>query len=177
MSKLSKTEIQGLFFTAPNFDLLFDTFLSAIKNKIDDPELYRALLANPVLSKDEIAFFSEACSKEFPHMAYDIYLWTGNVIEQSDSNLSNAEVAVGYYAKAINAKPEKFEPFVNLLNLFNYEYNLGFNKTIENTVNVGLKKVAEKKPVYLKLAAHFKQLGDEQKSSYCIKMANNCKIK
>ncbi|MFH0734822.1 MAG: hypothetical protein V1773_09800 [bacterium] len=177
MNEVLQKEIERIFLNASCPNALFDTFQIALKNRISDPFVYQTLLANPALSKEEITLFAETYCKEFPDNAYEVYYWVGNILEQNNKPIDRAENAVKYYKKAIKAKPERYEPYINMLNLFNYEYDYEFNKTIIKTVDEGLKKVTEKKDLLLKLADHFRNLGNESKSKLCIQLANKDRIK
>lgn len=172
MKNLIKKEIEKIFLSANSNDVLFDTFRLALQHQISDPEIYRALLANPTLKKEEITLFTDTYCKEFPENAYDIYLWAASIIESKEIPTETCEKAFTYYLKAVNYKPESPTPYIGMLNLFNYDFNLETNKKIIESVDKGLKEVDNKRPVYLKLAEHFKNLGNEQKREKCIRLAN-----
>ncbi len=177
MNEVLRKEIEKIFLSASCPNKLFDTFQTALKNRISEPEVYQVLLANPALSKEEITLFAEKYCKEFPDHAYEVYCWVGKIFEQTNKPIDREENAVKYFKKAINIKPENFEPYINMLNLFNYEYNFELNKTIIKTIDEGIKKVNNKRVLFLKLADHFKNLGNESKRKLCIRLANNCQLK
>ncbi len=172
MKNIIKKEIEKIFLSADSNDVLFDTFRLALQHQISEPEIYRALLANPSLNKEEITLFADTYCKEFPENAYEIYLWAASIIENKEIPTETCEKAFNYYLKAVKFNPESHTPYIGMLNLFNYDFNLDTNKKIIESVDKGLKKVANKRPVYLKLAEHFKNLGNEQKRDKCIKLAN-----
>lgn len=172
MQPKTKEEIEKIFLTESSFDKLFDAFKLSIDLGIEDTDFYRALLANPHLTKDQITFFAESICKYFPESSYSIYLWTGNILEQISSSRNYDEMALNYYKKAINNKPTECEPFINMLNLYDYEYNNNeINKNIIETINQNLRAIQDKPKIYNVLREHFKKLGDKQKQEACAKLA------
>ncbi len=171
MQPKTKEEIEKIFLTESSFDKLFDAFKLSIDLGIDDTHLFQVLLANPHLTKDQITFFAESACKYFPSNSYSIYLWTGNILEQKCKPCEKNETALEYYKKAVSNKPTECEPFINMLNLYDYEYNRETNKKIIETINKNLKVIEDKTKMLSLLGEHFKKLGDRQKQDACAKLA------
>ena len=76
-------KIERIFRNSNNSDEIFDAFTEAVKEKIDDVNLYKILLGNHSLSKDEIIMYAEKLCKEFPHHKYEIYMWVASIFQNS----------------------------------------------------------------------------------------------
>jgi predicted Zn-dependent protease len=171
MQLKTKEEIEKIFLTESSFDKLFDAFKLSIDLGLEDTHLFQVLLANPHLTKEQVTFFSESCCKYFPENSYSIYLWTGNILEQACTPYEKNETAFEYYKKAANLNPTQCEPYINMLNLYDYEFNRDTNKTIIDLINSNLKSINDKPKIFTLLREHFKKMGDEQKQIACAKLA------
>lgn len=155
-----KAEIEKTFRESFSSGELFDAFNIAIKNKIDDPELYKVLLSNPTLSKDELILFTEKIRQDLPKLCFDIYTWTAWVFENRNNHYAHILDAINYYQRAAYTMPEKLEPYLKALALYNYEFEQPQNIEIMQLVNTGEEFVNEKKQLYQALAKHFGKKGD-----------------
>ncbi len=175
MKTKTKEDIERIYLTESSFDKLFDAFKYAMEKGLNDSQLVRQLLANPHLTKEQITFFAETYCKHYPENSYAIYLWTGTVLEQSCEPCEKHEVALSYYNKAANINPHEYEPYENMLNLYDYEINRETNKNIIETINNNLKIIKDKPKIFTLLSEHFKKLGDKQKQLACQRLANKFK--
>lgn len=153
--------IEYIFLISSSSEELFDAFDIAIKNKISDAELYKILLANPYISTDELALFTEKITSEFQHLSYEIYVWTAKILEQKVSGLDYIERCVEYYQKAVNSKPTESEPLINMIKLYNFDFSLPVNRTIIANVKQCIKSVEKKSVVYYELANLYKKMGNQ----------------
>jgi hypothetical protein len=154
--------IESVFRASDSSGELFDALKLAISNKIEDASLYKILLANPTLSKDELTMFTEKICEDFEHCRYEIYLWAAEVFESRSGDADFIENSLYYYQKAFLTKPEEHVPLLGAFNLFNYDYEISANKNILSLINIGVATVSKKSIVYRKLSDHFKKLGDEE---------------
>lgn len=162
MCEEAKKRIENIFRNSSSPEELFDAFDEAIKLKINDVEIYKVLLGNPVLSLDEIKMYAEKLIRELDDKKFQITMWTAKVFENLQANFDYLDSAINYYAKAIEFDPSSHEPLVRLLKLYNYDLELPTNKRILNLVEMNLHKVEIKSKVYLALADLYKQLGNKQ---------------
>lgn len=153
-------KIEDTFRNSKSSNELFDAFQDAIKSKLCDIEIFKILIANPILSVDEIKLFTEKLLKETPGNALDLLLWTGKVLENQPNNYNYLEEALFYYRRAISTKPDFHEPLLRLLNLYNYEIELSTNRKILDIIEESVTAVDQKSKVYYALAHHYKKCGD-----------------
>lgn len=157
---MNNEDIEQIFRSSNDSNELFDAFQTALSLEIDDVELYKILLGNPTLSFDEIAMYTEKLANEFTKFGFDIYLWTAKLLETKSLNIDALETALHYYAKAAQINPTDHTPFINAINLYNYEMVFNLNKLIEEFVESGIHSVMKKSLLYKTLADHFKKTGD-----------------
>ena len=162
MNDKKKIKIENTFRQSDSQDNLFDAFQSAIENNLEDPEIYKVLLANPALSPDEIMMFTEKLCREFPEQKFGYYIWTAQVFENKSQSQENRLRAMDHYIRAAETEPTNFSPYISLLNLYNIEMDLPSNKKILNYVEEGVRKVHKKSKLYYALANLYKKLGDIQ---------------
>lgn len=155
-------QLENIFRNSTSPDLLFDAFQEAINLKVKDPEIFKILLGNPVLSTDEIKMFAEKLIKEFPRHAHELSLWAAKNFEHKNDHLNSLENAVHYYKRAYDYKPDSFESLILILQLYNYELDLPINKNIIEFVKKGVSSVQLKSKIYYTLAEHYKKIGDNQ---------------
>ena len=162
MDKNYKYEIENIFRESNSTNELFDAFHFALSKKILDLDLFKILLANPALSRDELKLFAEKLCTVLTEKSYDIYTWSARILENKTSDLGFVEDAVSYYIKAAQTHPEKHEPFLNLIKLYNFDINFPTNKVIINFITDGLNSLQNKSKVYSALADLYKTLGDNK---------------
>lgn len=175
MQSITKEDIERIYLTESSFDKLFDAFKYAMEKDLNDSQLIRQLLANPHLTREQITLFAETYIKHYPEHSYEIYLWTGTVLEQACKPCEKHEVAFNYYNKAAAINPHEYEPYANMLNLYDYEISRETNKNIIKTINDNLKIIKDKPKIFTLLSEHFKKLGDKQKQLACLKLATKFK--
>lgn len=171
MNPEESKKIENIFRNSESHDELFDAFQSAINLKLDDLEAFKILIANPVLSPDEIKMFTEKLLKVMPEKSYSILMWAGKIFESQPDNYDYLEDAFNYYNRAISYQPDSFLPFLRLLNLYNYEIDYPMNRKIIGTVENLLPKVDQKSTIYYALSAHYKKCGNKDRETEYLALA------
>lgn len=166
MPELSREEIRQRFTSAKNFNEIFDAFESAINQKIDDVELYRLLFWNDSLQIEEIVLFGEKLAKEFPHNAYDIYMWMANVFEAVFASRDNFEHSLTYYQKAASVNPANSDPYLDACDCYDPDLNIPPLESLIEFVKRGLDHVQSKKSLCSRLSYFYHLLGDEDLAEY-----------
>ena len=155
---LSK-EIEKIFRVSNSTDELFDAFRTAISNKIEDPDLYKTLLWNKVLSADEIAMYAEKITEVFPAFSYNIFLWSGQIFSAVSSFGEYYDRAVKYLKKASDINKTTSEPYLLMAGLYNKELNVPpFNDLIK-ILDEGIEKTREKSRLCFIVSDLFKNTG------------------
>jgi tetratricopeptide (TPR) repeat protein len=156
-----------IFKNSKNADELFDAFDSALKEGIDDLELYKLLFWNPALSIDMLSMFIKKLASTFPHLAYDVYMWGAKVIELSFDNVENYETILNFYKKASELKPLENEPYVKAADAYNFDLKVHSPAMVINFLKKGITKVKDPTTLYFKLSEFFGKLGNiELKNHY-----------
>jgi hypothetical protein len=124
MPDLTREEIRERFASSVDFNEIFDAFESAIRQNIDDVELYRVLFWNDALDADEIVLFGEKLAKKFSPIAYEVYMWMANVFEAIYGPRDNFEHAFEYYDKAAAVKPDLPDPYLDACDCFDPDLNI-----------------------------------------------------
>ena len=166
MSEFSREEIRQQFSSATTFNEIFDAFESAMVQHIDDIELYRQLFWNDSLRIDEIILFGEKLAKEFPHNAYDVYMWMANVFEAVFSSEDNFEHSLMYYQKAASVNPGVPDPYLDACDCHDPDLNIPPVESLIDFVKKGLDNVPEKKNLCSRLSYLYHLLGDEDLAEY-----------
>lgn len=166
MGNLSHDEIRSIFTSSKDFNQIFDAFEAAISGRYDDIELYRQLFWNKALTPDELCLFGEKLAKEFPHIAYDVYMWLANVFELTFFAYDNYELAVTYYKKAAAVKPHEPDPYLDACDCFDPDLNIPPIDQLIEFVKIGVGRVGNPKSLYLRLAHLYSFIGDEDQSAY-----------
>jgi tetratricopeptide (TPR) repeat protein len=157
-----KKEIEKVFLYSSDNNELFDAFAEAIKHNFESIDIYKALIANHALSVDEIKMYTEKLISTYPRFSYDLFMWTANIFENLQREQERLEESFFYYSRALDSKPGIFIPYLNLLKLYNYDFETPFNQDIINKVISNVGYVHSKSKVYFGLANHFKKLNDAQ---------------
>ena len=153
-------EIEKTFQQSNDPNELFDALREALSHRLSDPELYKILLANPVLSKDELVMFTEKIADEFVTCKYEVYNWAAQIFENNFEDYSSLERAIYYYQKAAMSNPAEYNPLLSVLKLYSYELPLPSNEDIMKIVNIGVESVQQKAKVYYAMAEHFRKTGN-----------------
>ncbi len=148
----SVEEIRRCFSSSTDFNEIFDVFQSALVLKLKDVELYRVLFWNPSLTPDEVRLFGEKLASEFPEMAYDVFLWLATIFEVTYSSSDNFELAVHYYRRAAQAKPDEADPYLDACDCYDPDLNIPPLAVLTEFLKGGLEKVRARAPLYRRLA-------------------------
>lgn len=150
---------------------LFDSFQMALSEGIKDFEIYKILLGNPVLSKDEVLMFSDKLCRELKENEYEICMWTAKVLSTRIFEYGCRESSVAYFERAFYNDSENCEPLLKALSLYDTDMNIPINKKILNIVDLGLLSIKHKSKVYYSLSELFKRLGKDEQSNYYFQLA------
>ncbi len=159
-------EIRRRFANSADFNEIFDAVEEAIRQRIEDIELYRLLFWNNSLSAEAVAMFGEKIANEFPSIAYDIYMWLASVFEAVYSKFDNYEGALKFYKKASSVKPQEIDPYLNAADCYDPDLNIPPAESLIEFLLEGLKHVRTPKPIYQRLCALHRAIGDEEKAMY-----------
>jgi len=171
MPRLSVNEIRSRFEKSKEFNEIFDAFEQAIEQRIDDIELYRLLFWNPSLTPDEIGLFGEKLAREFPAVAYDAYMWLANVFEVMHSMVDNHGLALQYYKKAAEARPDSPEPYLDAADCYEPDLKIPPLGMLIEFLKQGSQRVVEPKVFYEKLAEFYDMDGNDEMSGYYRRLA------
>lgn len=166
MQKLSIEEIRRRFESSSEFNEIFDAFEQAIEQRIDDIELYRQLFWNQSLKVEELTLFGEKLSKEFSHISYDVYMWLARVFEVTHSVNDNYELALKYYRKAAQIKPNETRPYLNAAECYEHDLRIPPIYALIEFLKQGANTVPEPKPIYEKLAHFYELTGNDEMSMF-----------
>jgi tetratricopeptide (TPR) repeat protein len=155
-------EIEKIFRLSNSSSELFDAFHFALSNRMSMIELYKTLLANPALNKDEVRMFAEKLCVVFKQHSYEIFMWTANIFENAVTDYTAVETAISFYEKASDSDPSNYEPIVRLLNLYNHDCKTPYNDTVLNAAVDRLGGVRLKSKVYFALAGLYKEMGNSK---------------
>lgn len=159
MNEIIKQKIEEVFRQSNSRGELFDAFHDAISNNIDDIDLYKILLANPILSKEEISMYSNKLSSVAESKRFDIYMWAAKLLENKSYDHESVSSSLSFYLKASETNPQNEKPLLQMLHLYNYDLNLPTNKRIVELIEQKLDNLKEKGGVYIALANHYDRLG------------------
>lgn len=165
-------KIESVFRNSNSPDELFDSFSDAMKLKIDDLTLYRIFLANPALSIDEIKMFSGKLLKEMPAEQFHISMWAAKIFENRQSGYEFIDNALHHYKIAAEARPDAHEPLLEMLRLYNSEFDLPYNKTILELIDRFVPAVNLKSKIYFSLSDIYKKKNELEAASKYLALAN-----
>ena len=163
---LSRTEIRHIFNNSKNFNELFDAFDSALKQGIDDVELYRILFWNDSLGSDELILFGEKLARQYRHLAYDVYMWLANIFEVLFGKKDNFELALSYYQKAAAIRPNESDPYLAACDCYNPDLNIPPAKMLIEFLKIGYEFVPNNKNICLRLAVLYQAIGESDLAEY-----------
>jgi tetratricopeptide (TPR) repeat protein len=162
MRTYSVEEIRRCFGTSSDFNEIFDIFQAALAQKLKDVEPYRLLFWNHALTPDEVRLFGEKLAAEFPEMAYDVYLWLASIFEVTYSSSDNFELAVHYYRRAAQARPEEIDPYLDACDCYDPDLNIPPLTTLIEFVKSGVETVRTPMNLYKRLAHLYDLAGDTE---------------
>ncbi|MGA9117360.1 MAG: hypothetical protein WB626_11335 [Bacteroidota bacterium] len=157
-------EIRRCFSTSTDFNEIFDAFQAALDSRIGEVELYRLLFWNHSLSPDEVCLFGGKLAREFPALAYDVYLWLAGVFEVTCSSADNFERALEYYRKAARARPEEPDPYLDACDCHDPDLNIPPRGSLIEFLKQGLSHVRSPRSLCLRLAHLYALAGDAERS-------------
>lgn len=166
MAKLSIDEIRRRFATSKAFNVIFDAFQQALDQKIDDLQLYRQLFWNKFLSADEVCMFGQKLATEFPHLAYEIYLWLASVFAVNYSHFDNYELAMAYFTKASSVKPAENTPYLDAADCYDPDLNIPPVTTLIRFLKDGATHVPDPHPLYERLCYLYDLTGNDEMTKY-----------
>ena len=166
MPKLTIDEIRDRFESSKEFNEIFDAFEQAIEQHLDDIELYRQLFWNHALKPEELCLFGEKLAKEFSHIGYDVYMWLASVFEATHSVYDNYDLALRYYKKAADAKPDESTPYINAANCYEPDLNIPSLNSLIDFLKRGANIIPESKLIHQKLAHLYEIAGNDEMSKY-----------
>lgn len=155
-----KKDLEKIFRTSSSNNELFDAFQYAINNEIGTHELFKILLANPTLNTDEIKMYTETLANIFKDSASEVYSWTGIILESYANSPPEIEEAISYFLKSWNADKENHEPLINIINMYNFDYDTTYNNLIIEAAKKGAELVKYKSRVYFALAELHEKRGE-----------------
>jgi hypothetical protein len=162
MTESDKKKIEFAFRNSETFDELLDAFGLALKINLDDIESYKILFANPCLQLDEIKMLAKKVCERFPSLCYGIYCWVGDIFANKKYDSDWRKSAIDFFLKASNEEPERAEPLIKLLELYDHEISLPDNKRIIKEVKERKKFVEERKALYSAFADFYKISGKKE---------------
>jgi tetratricopeptide (TPR) repeat protein len=166
MHKLSVDEIRRRFESSQEFNEIFDAFEQAIGQHIDDIELYRQLFWNQSLKAEELCLFGEKLSKEYTHLSYDVYMWLAQIFEVTHSVNDNYELALRYYRKAAQIRPNDTKPYLDAAACYEHDLRIPPIYSLIEFLKQGALTVAEPKLIYEKLAHFYELTGNDEMSMF-----------
>lgn len=166
MAKLTVEEICKRFESSKEFNEIFDAFEQAIELRVVDMDIYIRLFWNQTLSPDELCFFGEQLPKEFPELAYNVYLWLATVFEATYSMFDNHELALRYFQKAAEKRPHAPEPYLEAAECYERDLNIPPITTLIDFLRKGTEHVVPPAPLFERLIAMYEIAGNDEMTSY-----------
>ena len=163
---LSPVEIRKRFEVSKEFNEIFDAFEQAIDQRLDDIELYRQLFWNHTLTPDELCLFGEKLVREFPNLAYDVYMWLASVFEVTYAMYDNYERALEYYRKASSVRPAEPDPYLDAADCYEPDLNIPPISRLIEFLKSGTTAVSAPKPLYQRLAHFYELCGNDEMLKY-----------
>lgn len=158
---MNQDAIENIFRNSSNRDELFDALQLSLQNRIDNIELYKILLANPILTDDELIMYTEKLCSEFTQHRFELLMWTAKIFETKSYYPESIEKSLHYYIKASQSNPTDYQPYINALKLYVYEIDLTINKQILQFVESSFQVVDKKSIIYYHLSKHYKKAGND----------------
>lgn len=159
---MDKSVLESIFKNSRNSDEIFDAFAEAMKMRINELALYKILLWNPALSKDEICMYVKKLASEFSEISYDVFMWGARVVELSFVNDDNFDAVLVFYKKATRINPEVNEPYVKSLELYNDDLKIPDPNELISFVKSGIAKVKDPSLLYFKLSEFYGKLNNSE---------------
>lgn len=171
MNDYTSKYVEAVFRNSNDSGDLFDAFQTALADGIKDFEIYKILLGNPVLTKDEVLMYSDKLCKELKNDEYEICMWTANVLGTRILEYGCRESSIAYFERAFYNNPENCEPLLKALSLYDTEMKIPANNKILNIIDLGLLSVKQKSKVYYSLSHLYKKMGQQELSNKYFELA------
>jgi tetratricopeptide (TPR) repeat protein len=166
MPKFPIEDLRAKFSKSTDFNEIFDAFEDALEQRLEDVELYRLLFWNHALTPDELCLFGEKLAREFPNIAYDVYMWLASVFEVTYSSYDNYELCIEYYRKAAHVKPSELDPYLDACDCYEPDLNIPPIDILIEFVKSGLDHARNQKSLYSRLSYLYQLAGDSDLSEY-----------
>jgi hypothetical protein len=166
MAKFMPEELREKFSKSMDFNEIFDAFEDAIEQRLQDVELYRLLFWNHALTPDELCLFGEKLAKEFPAIAYDVYMWLASVFEVTYSSYDNYDLCVQYYKKAAQVRPSEPDPYLDACDCYEPDLNIPPIDLLIDFVKEGVNHVKNKKSLYSRLSYLYQVKGNDELTQF-----------
>ena len=166
MAKFTIEEIREKFSRSTDFNEIFDAFEGALVQRLEEVELYRLLFWNHALTPDELCLFGEKLAKEFPNIAYDVYMWLASVFEVTYSSYDNYELCIEYYKKGARVRPSEPDPYLDACDCYEPDLNIPPVDVLIDFVKEGLNHVKNKKSLYSRLSHLYHIIGNNELSEF-----------
>ena len=166
MPKLTIDEIRNRFESSKEFNEIFDAFGQAIEQHLDDIELYRQLFWNHALKPEELCLFGEKLVTVFSHLSYDVYMWLASVFEATHSVYDNYDLALRYYKKAADAKPNEAAPYLDAADCYEPDLNIPSLNSLIDFLKQGTNTIPASKLIHQKLAYLYEIAGNDEMGKY-----------
>ncbi len=173
MPRYTPDDIRTIFATSNDFNEIFEAFEDAVEQGLTDVELYRLLFWNNALSPDEVCLFGEKLAREFPDLAYDVYMWLASVFEVTYSSYDNFELAMKNFRKAAAASPQEVSPYIEASECYDPDLNIPPIKQMLEFMKGGIPKVTDKRPLLVRIAYLCEIIGDEDQGRYYRRLADD----
>ncbi len=172
MRTYSLEEIRQCFSSSSDFNEIFDAFQSAIRQQVKDVEPYRLLFWTHSLTADEVRLFGEKLARDFPDLAYDVYLWLASIFEVTQAQSDNFELTVHYYQKAALVRPMEPDPYLDACDCYDPDLNIPPLASLIEFVKHGVQHVTNPISLYKRLAHLYELAGDPDEAENYRRMAD-----
>jgi hypothetical protein len=154
-----KNSLEKTFRESTSSDELFDAFQKSLLKKLNDVQLYKILLGNIILTTDEIKMYTEKICLEFPELSFEIYLWTGSILE-SEPTTDNLDSAYKYYKKAIITNPSDHQPYKSIIKMYNFDLDFPTRQNLELLFKKGINEVKVRSKLCKDIAGFYDKLDE-----------------
>jgi hypothetical protein len=173
MPRFTLDEIRSKFAEGKDFNEIFDAFEDALKQGVQDMELYRLLFWNTALSPDEVCLFGEKLAREFKNLAFETFMWLASVFEVTYSSCDNFDLAMRYYRKAAQARPEEIQPYLDAADCHEPDLNIPPFVLLVEFLKEGINLVADKKTLLHRLSYLHQMHGDQKQADFYRNIADD----
>lgn len=174
MSKLSVEEISRRFESSKEFNEIFDAFEEALDQRLDTMEIYLRLFWNQTLSPDEVCLFGEKLAKEFPTLAYDVYMWLATVFEATYAMFDNHQLSFEYFQKASVVRPDALDAYLDAAACYERDLNIPPLTTLIEFLKKGTDSVSPPTPLYERLITLYEIDGNDEMIEYYKRKLRDC---